>query len=155
MGSHSPNLSQASVQVMATCACEGLRRAARAITRHYDDALGPSGLRVTQLPILVGLSVAGPLPMTPLADALGMDRTTLARNVKALEERELVAIERDGEDRRRRVLALTPTGEKALSQALELWAPTQAGVEERFGRERLQSLLGELAALAGSVGRGG
>ncbi|MGH9022316.1 MAG: MarR family winged helix-turn-helix transcriptional regulator [Acidimicrobiia bacterium] len=149
-----PDLSRAAARVKASCACEGLRRAARTLTRHYDDALSPSGLRVTQLPILVGLSVAGPLPMTPLADALGMDRTTLARNVKALEERALVAVESDGEDRRRRVLALTPAGEQALSQALLLWAPTQAGVEDRFGRERLHALLGELSSLAGAVGEG-
>lgn len=154
MAARSGDLAGGSAQVMASCACEGLRRAARAVTGYYEDALAPSGLRVTQLPILVGLSVAGPLPMTPLAKALGIDRTTLARNVRALEERHLVAVESGDGDRRRRVLSLTPAGEQALSRTLELWGPTQAAVEERFGRERLQVLLGELSALTALV-RGG
>lgn len=140
---------------MASCACERLRRATRAVTGRYEEALAPSGLHITQLPILVALFVVGPVPMTPLAEALGMDRTTLTRNVKALEEQQLVTVESGEEDRRRRVLTLTPEGEEVLSRALELWAPAQAMVEKDFGPERLRGLLGELSALTVLIRGGG
>jgi DNA-binding MarR family transcriptional regulator len=142
----------ACTQVSTTCGCEGIRRTARAVTQHYEDSLAPSGLRATQLPILVALGVAGPIPVTRLAEALVIDRTTLTRNLKALKERSLVDVV-DGEDGRVRMVALTPGGQEILKEALEAWGQAQASVEERFGRARLQSLLSELSALRELVRR--
>jgi DNA-binding MarR family transcriptional regulator len=136
--------------VMHGCACQGVRRSARALTQHYDHALSAIGLKATQFPILVALELAGPVPLSPLADALVMDRTTLTRNLKALQERDLVTVE-EGKDRRVRLLALTPRGRSVLEQALELWKVAQASVKTTFGADRLDSLLGELALLTGSV----
>jgi DNA-binding MarR family transcriptional regulator len=64
------------------CACNQLRRATRGITALYESALAPSGLKVTQLPILVGLGSTGDLSVSSPADALALDRTTLTRNLK-------------------------------------------------------------------------
>src|SRR4030088_1624820 len=85
-------LQEACSRVVAECACEGLRRTARAVTQHYEDALAPSGLRATQFPIVVALASAGPLPVTRLAQALVLDRTTLTRNMRALLDRGLIAV---------------------------------------------------------------
>jgi DNA-binding MarR family transcriptional regulator len=139
-------LQEACSRVVAECACEGLRRTARAVTQHYEDALAPSGLRATQFPILVALASAGPLPVTRLATALGLDRTTLTRNMRALLDQGLIAIA-DGEDRRTRVVALTPKGRRSLAEALGMWEEAQASVEDRFGRGPLQGLHGELSRL--------
>jgi DNA-binding MarR family transcriptional regulator len=140
----------ASRRVMDTCACEGSRRTARALTQLYDDALAPSGVRATQVPILAALAVVGPAPLTPLAERLGMDRTTLTRNLRGLRDGGLVAIE-PGEDRRTRFVALTDAGAGALGRALELWERAQADVAQRFGAERLEHALGELSALRAAV----
>ena len=72
------------------CACNQLRRASRGMTQVYDAAMGPGDLKVTQLPILVALGSAGDLSVTALAGALGLDRTTLTRNLGVLEKRGLV-----------------------------------------------------------------
>ena len=77
--------------------------------------------------------------MTRLAEALGLDRTTLTRNMRALVDRGLIAVV-DGEDRRTRLVALTARGKRSLSEALGLWKQAQATVEERFGHGRLQGL---------------
>lgn len=140
------DVERASARVLHACACEGLRRTARALTQHYERALGPSGVRATQLPILVALAAKGPLPVTPLAEALVMDRTTLTRNLRILEKQALVAVGR-GADRRMRVVYLTPKGRGILRQALGLWRRAQGSVEERFGPRRLEGLLAELASL--------
>src|SRR5918997_3104035 len=126
-------------QMMMSCACEGLRRAARIVTQHYDHALSESGLRITQLPILVALAIRGPTPVTPLAETLVIDRTTLARNLKVLEGRGLVA-SGPGEDGRVRLVSLTAEGRRALERALELWHQAKASVEQQVGPSRPQAL---------------
>jgi DNA-binding MarR family transcriptional regulator len=138
-------------EVRAMCACNQLRRATRSITRLYDAAMAPAGLKVTQLPILVGLGSAGELPVTTLAEALALDRTTLTRNLKVLEERGLVSVAEDDEDARVRLVSLTEKGSQALAGALGSWKGVQDAVEAQFGSDRLRALyrdLDELAAVA-------
>ncbi|HXH83164.1 MAG TPA: MarR family transcriptional regulator, partial [Candidatus Tectomicrobia bacterium] len=54
------------------CACFAVRRAARAITQHYDRRLRPTGLRATQFTLLVVLARADGMPLHRLADRLGL-----------------------------------------------------------------------------------
>jgi DNA-binding MarR family transcriptional regulator len=144
------SLGQLCRSVIRDCACQGVRRSARALTQHYEQALSPIGLRATQFPILVALAAYGSVPLSPLADALVMDRTTLTRNLKALQERDLVRVE-EGADRRVRMLTLTAHGREVLEEALGLWKIAQASVQDGFGRDRLAKLLGELTQLTSSV----
>ncbi|HEV2775508.1 MAG TPA: MarR family winged helix-turn-helix transcriptional regulator [Solirubrobacteraceae bacterium] len=135
-------------QVRRTCACDQLRRVARGVTQVYDDAVLPSGLRITQLAIFVGLSTEGDLPLTVLADGLGLDRTTLTRNLKVLEDRGLIRTYQHADDARVRMVAMTLEGSRRLSAALKLWGEVQELVEARFGRDRLVALEDELAAFS-------
>lgn len=138
--------------VRAICACNRLRRTARSMTRLYDDTMASSGLKVTQLPILVGLGSAGDLPVSALAEALGLDRTTLTRNLKVLERRGLVSFAVDDEDARVRLVSLTEKGSRVLVSALARWQEVQESVQAQFGDQRLRTLYGELDTLAGAVG---
>jgi len=138
-------------QVRAMCACNQLRRATRGVTQLYEGALAASGLKVTQLPILVGLGHVGDLSVSTLADALALDRTTLTRNLKVLEGRGLVRTSENEDDARVRMVSLTLRGADVLSDALLRWEQMQRLVEERFGRERLTALYGELDALSDAV----
>lgn len=133
------------------CACNQLRRATRGITQLYESALASSGLKATQLPILVGLGSAGDLSVSTLADALALDRTTLTRNLKVLESRGLLQTRDSEDDARVRMVSLTLEGSDVLSGALLRWEEMQAMVEERFGRERLTTLYEELEALGNAV----
>jgi DNA-binding MarR family transcriptional regulator len=139
------------MQVRAMCACNQLRRATRGITQLYEAAMAESGLKVTQLPILVALGSEGDLSVTTLAGALSLDRTTLTRNLRVLEERGLISTTEHEDDARVRMVSLTLEGSDALSGALDRWAEVQQEVETRFGRERLQALYDELLALADAV----
>jgi DNA-binding MarR family transcriptional regulator len=139
------------MQVRTMCACNGLRRVTRGVTQHYDAVVADSGLKVTQLPILVALGSAGDLPVTVLAAAVALDRTTLTRNLRVLEEHGFVRTYAHEEDARMRVVSLTPEGSAVLGAALERWETVQDEVQERFGSERLRALLGELAALSAAL----
>ncbi len=135
-------------EVRRLCACDQLRRVTRGVTQVYDNAVGPSGLRITQLPIFVGLASEGDLPLTALADALALDRTTLTRNLKVLEDRGFIRTYEHADDARVRMVSMTLEGSAMLTGALERWAQVQEFVEERFGRERLVALEDELTALS-------
>lgn len=130
------------------CACDQLRRVTRGVTQVYDNAIGTSGLRITQLPIFVGLASEGDLPLTVLADALALDRTTLTRNLRVLEDRGLLRTYEHEDDARVRMVSITLEGSRMLTVALERWAEVQEFVEERFGRDRLVALEDELAAFS-------
>lgn len=128
------------------CASASLRRASRTLNQVYAKSLAPSGLQPTQFTLLVASAVAGAVPMTTLADALAMDRTTLSRNLGPLEKQGLVLIA-EGDDRRVRVVHLTRRGRAALTAALPLWKKAQQQVADAFGRDRLNRVLQELGAL--------
>ena len=128
----------------ATCACFNVRTAARAVTQLYDDVLRPSGLRTTQLTLLMLLRGHGAMSISGLAEAAMTDRTTLTRNLAVLEERKLVRI-RPGEDARVRVVELTGDGDAAIDAAFPLWERAQALITSRMGRDGLERLLAELS----------
>src|SRR3954470_23134027 len=131
----------------ADCACNALRRAAREITQRYERALAPSGVKATQFPILVALGERDAIPLTPLADALALDRTTLTRNLRILEGRGLVTIGAAAHDGRMRVVSITGEGLRVLAQAVELWRAEQDEIVAAFGEERLRALFGDLSEL--------
>ena len=137
-------------EVAAGCACRNLRRTARAVTQHYDDTLRPSGLRITQFTLLVAVALSEPVPITRLADALDLDRTTLARDLKPLTEQGLLEISA-GEDKRTRMVRLTVQGREAIARAYPLWRQAQARIVQGSGADRRQAVAGgleEVAALA-------
>ena len=120
--------------------------AARAITRVYDDALRSTGLRATQISVLAAIGARGALSIKSLADSLAMERTTLTRNLRPLEERGYVALAPEGRHRSR-VLTLTRSGRSALADALPLSENAQRATKERLGSQRwrgVQEALEEL-----------
>jgi len=126
------------------CLCNGLRRAARAVTRLYDGLLAPSGLRATQFSILAALDVASPIVLGKLAERLVTERTTLTRNLSLLEARGLVHAE-TGKDQRQRHITITREGREALNAALPYWEQAQSFLRGRLGEDRLGALLGDFA----------
>ena len=131
------------------CACGRLRRAARALTQLYDDAMAPAGLRVTQYSLLNTLATQGPMRITELARRQLLDRTALSRNLDPLIERGLVEVA-PGRDARTREVLATAEGLATLRRAGPYWARAQASVAKRIGRAKLDALiatLGELESL--------
>lgn len=124
------------------CTCFKLRRATRRVTQIYDRHLQPTGLRITQYGLLARLR-GGPLHMTELAERMGMDRTTLTRNLRPLERLGYVAVD-PGEDRRTRSVLLTDTGRAAASAALPYWREAQAAVRAALGAPLTDDLHGLL-----------
>jgi DNA-binding MarR family transcriptional regulator len=112
-----------------TCRCFAVRKASRAVTQHYDRALRKTGMRVSQFNTLTVLTQTGPLPMASLAEFMGLDRTSLTRNLQPPVKKRWVRIEPSDEDRRVRVVSITAAGVTTLRKALPAWRAAQAGVD--------------------------
>jgi len=128
------------------CTCGRLRRAARALTRLYDDEMAPSGLRVTQFSLLRTLERGGTATISALAGAALLDRTALSRNLDPLVARGWVAVA-PGADARTRQASLTTAGRAALRAAQPHWARAQAIVARRLGDAKVRALLEALAEI--------
>jgi DNA-binding MarR family transcriptional regulator len=128
------------------CAGFNLRKAMRAVSQLYDDMLRPTGIRGTQFSLLVAIRMAGPLPLTQLADMAVTDRTTLTRNLDVLAKQRLIAVTA-GDDRRTRMVAITEEGRAVLTQAYPLWEQAQSRIKTALGDEQLQVLMQGLSKL--------
>lgn len=113
------------------CYCLAARRAARAITRHYEAKLRRHNLRATQFSILAALALAGPMPMGELAELLGLEHTTLTRSATFLERDGWVRTERS-EDGRKRPLRLTKSGRRKLVSTYPSWKAAQDSAARKF-----------------------
>jgi DNA-binding MarR family transcriptional regulator len=122
------------------CNCSALRRAARTVSRLYDDALAPVGLGVSQYAILSRLERAQTATLADLADLLGMDRSTLGHLLRPLESRGLLKLTVSPTDRRARAVALTPEGAAVLASARTLWSRAQRRFEGAYGKAAARDL---------------
>ena len=128
----------------AGCFCLASRQAARKITRLYDSVMQKSGMRSTQFTILSQLMLRGELPIGRLASLLGMERTTLTRNLTPLEQRKWISI-KSGDDPRARMIGITAPGRAAVRRGFPFWAQAQAEAGKLLGADG-QSALKVLAA---------
>jgi DNA-binding MarR family transcriptional regulator len=106
------------------CACSAARRKSRELTRFYDETMRRSGVRVSQFNLLATLIQTGPMAATRLAGFLGLERTTLTRNLRPLLRDGLVILEDDA-DRRVHKIAITPKGAAAARTAFPFWRKAQ------------------------------
>lgn len=139
--------------VAEQCSCLRSRRMSRVLTRLYDDALRPSGLRMSQVSVLVAIARFGERGATigALADVLATERTTLTRNIVPLERAGLLRVARDPDDARARILMLTRPGERAIEAAFPLWELAQRRVRDAVGGGRLDDYNAQTSVLLAAV----
>jgi DNA-binding MarR family transcriptional regulator len=130
----------ASSMPVLECFCASFRRASRALTQHYDEALRPFGLTPTQFTILQALSLTGTVHQGKLGEILAMDSTTLTRTLDIMARHGWVE-KLQGTDRRERQLCLTRPGRAQLNRALPIWQKLQARLRRKLGDEPWQALL--------------
>jgi DNA-binding MarR family transcriptional regulator len=130
------------------CACANLRRAARAVTRLYNGELLPHGIEVTQFTLLMALDLAGEISQGRLGKLLALDSTTLTRMLELLKRRGWIQ-EKQGEDRRFRMIRLTAAGRVKFQQSMPHWKRAQDRMQRAIGEAtvgRLDELLAQVTA---------
>lgn len=127
------------------------RQMARLLSRHYDVELAKAGLKTTQYSLLNHVLHQGPIAPGELARRMGLDASTLTRNLQPL----LAAgwlVQAAGADARSRLITLTPAGRDKQAEALAYWKAAQLNVNATLGAERvvaLHALLDDCMALLG------
>lgn len=129
------------------CLCEQLRRATRAVTRVYDDALRPVELRITQFSLLTVLASRDAIRIRDLATGVLIDETAVLRNLRPLIDRRLVAV-KPGEDRRERYAGLTAEGRDLLVRASPLWKAAQKTLKAQLPGAVWDAMFRGLPAIA-------
>ncbi len=138
-----------SSDVADVCACRKMREASRKITRMYDEVLRPAGIKANQFNMLGVVALKNEATLTELAETLGMERTTLSRNLRPLERNGLVEVSAEGY-RRARSANITNKGIAVMEKALPLWRSAQNSLKRRLGDEtwdRIQIDLTEIGHL--------
>ena len=111
------------------CLCLHAQRAARALSRRFDEAFRPLGLTSGQFSLLMSLNRPEPPTIGMVAEVLAMDRSTVTANLKPLERRGAVVVSIDPEDRRGRRAGLTDTGRALLAKAAPIWIAEHGRLE--------------------------
>ncbi|ENT4821176.1 MAG: MarR family winged helix-turn-helix transcriptional regulator [Klebsiella michiganensis] len=128
----------------AACHCTTLRKASRYLSQYYDSVLAASGIKTTQRAILAQLRREGSQSVSGLAEALVMDRGGLTHTLKPLQRDGLISLGADPDDGRSRLISLTDSGYKKLTETDAGWALAQRQVETQLGAKEsmmLQALL--------------
>src|SRR4051794_12269858 len=102
------------------CVCFNLRRVARVVTQFFDAEMRQLGFRSTQGAVLSALHITGPSNMAELSEVLGMERTTLLRNLRPLQRDGFVTVEGGGHGARVE-LSLTVKGRKQIEKLTPAW----------------------------------
>lgn len=123
---------------ISPCYCTNTRRAAGIITELYDDALRPFGLNAAQYYLLINLSRLEPMDTTHFANHVGLDRSTLVRNIRILQNNGWVEDQANGQKHQFR---LTQSGRMLLEKATPVWEETQNDFSDQMGHEDSKELM--------------
>lgn len=123
-----------------TCYCLDMRKASQKVTNIYTKALKPIDISVTQYGLLKHIQALQPVNVTDLANDMELDRTTVVRTLKILENRDYILdISEDG--KRNRKLTLTDKGKSVVEEGTILWSKVQDKFKDFLGEEDLKELL--------------
>jgi len=131
------------------CNCLNIRRASQALTEVYDEFLAPSNIKIGQFSLLKHINQLEPVSVSDLALIIRLDRTTLVRNLKPLEQSGFVE-DISTQGTRNRQLKLTAKGVETYKHAEELWEKAQNFLEQYLGRGNIdvfRTLLSKIEAL--------
>jgi DNA-binding MarR family transcriptional regulator len=132
------------------CACFNVRRVSRVITQFYDAEVRRHGVRPTQTTVLTALRAKEGWGMAELSEFLGMERTTLLRNLRPLERDGLVSTRGGGRGGHVEIV-ITPKGRRTLAKTLPAWRSAQDKVVAILGRERWAQIIRDLQSVAAEL----
>src|ERR1051325_9858844 len=120
------------MSAMENCVCFNLRWVTRKVTQFFDAEMRRHGIRPTQGSVLLALNARESWTMADLSDWLGMDRTTLVRNLRPLQRDGLVQAAGGGRGSRV-ALSITDKGRKKIKESLPAWQSAQSTAVKTLG----------------------
>jgi DNA-binding MarR family transcriptional regulator len=115
---------------IAGCAVWNARLTARRVTQFLAARMGETGLGVAQFGLIAQIAAAEDDTLGALAQRMGLDPSTLTRNLQVLERDGLIEIAAGAPDMRRRAVWLTEQGAQRLQAAMGAWRKAHAELEK-------------------------
>lgn len=116
-----------------------LRQLLRSVSRLYDAEIAHAGLKTTQYSLLSHVLTLGPIAPSALAERMGMDASTLTRNLRPLMDKGWV-LQGPGADARSRLITITPSGTAKHAEARQHWKRAQLALNARLGSTQVARL---------------
>ena len=116
-----------------------LRQLDRVVTRHYDAYLSAAGIKNTQFSLLSHVAALGPIRPSDLAQRMGLDASTLTRNLQPLVSQGWLRLG-PGDDARSRRIEATKEGHAKRAEAKREWKRAQLALNARLGPEQVAAL---------------
>lgn len=120
----------------STCYCTNMRRSTNIISSFYDSALKKAELTVAQYYLLINLSRLESANITHWAEHVGLDRSTMVRNIKPLLDRGLI----ESTEGHGKTFTLSSKGKQILDLAIPLWQNAQKQIEEVLGKDDIDAI---------------
>jgi len=120
-------------EIAAGCLMARVRMIARRVTRYHDDALRPFGIQASQLNLLVFVARFGPVRRSRIGKILGLDPSTLTRNLRVMTEKGWIGDSPDDADGRARLMRATPAGLGLIVDVAPAWRTAQATTRALLG----------------------
>ena len=117
-----------------SCVSYNLRKSSLIVSRIYAKEMADAPIRGPLFGVLACIHRLGPGSITSVANHLGLDRTTLTRNLKPLTQRGLIEVRQLTANRKE--IRLRPKGEAALGKSLDCWRKAQKRVVDALGEDR-------------------
>ena len=128
-----------------------LARAARTVSRAFDDALTEAGGSLPVWLVLLNLKTRQLSSQRDLAEAVGVREATLTHHLNAMDSQGLVTRTRDPANRRVHVVELTPAGEAAFIRLAEAATAFDRKLRDGLTDTDLDGLAALLGRLASNV----
>jgi DNA-binding MarR family transcriptional regulator len=116
-----------------------LRQLLRSVSKLYDAEIAHAGLKGSQFSLLAHVLSLGPISPSDLATQMGMDASTLTRNLRPLTAKGWV-LQGPGADHRGRSIAITAAGLVKHAQARPHWKRAQQLLNQRLGEPEVAAL---------------
>ena len=143
---------QLDMSAMENCVCFNLRWVTRVVTQFFDAEMRLHGIRPTQWTILQALKAKENWSMAELSSWLGMDRTTLVRNLRPLQRDGLA--ETAGSGRGNRVeISITAKGREKIEESVPAWRSAQRAAIKTLGEQRWSAILSDLETAGLALGK--
>jgi DNA-binding MarR family transcriptional regulator len=127
------------------CVAFALRKSALTVGRIYSAQMAEAPLRGPLFSLMMTIRRTGPATISALAREVGLERTTLTRDLRSLEQRGLIRI--SAAEANSKSVVMTKLGEREIAQSLVHWQAAQDRVLEALGNERWERMRADLAAV--------
>ncbi len=134
-------------RLIEICPAANSRLVARRITQFFEREMVETGLSVAKLGLMAQIAAASDDTLGALAARMGLEQSTLSRNLQTLESEGLVEIANVEGDLRRRVVWLTDTGAQRLEAAVPLWRKAVEKLDKLLSPGLVRRLAQETEAL--------